>query len=127
MSGQLHRDAFGHSSAHQVAHRGPREIRPTSAAFLRDSVATPNKDVNFNYLTANVTTTGGEKIRGIFLNEDDYSIQLRDMKGNPRSFLKRDLRDFAHEKESVMPAFPALSAADLNNLVAYLSSLKGAR
>jgi putative heme-binding domain-containing protein len=94
------------------------------AAFLRDSIVDPDKEVNFNYLAANVTTTSGEKIRGVFLNEDEYSIQLRDMKGNPRSFLKQNLRDFQHEKVSLMPASPRLAGADLDNLVAYLSSLR---
>lgn len=95
-------------------------------AFIRDSIVEPNKELNYNYFAANVTTASGEKIRGIFLNEDEYSIQLRDTKGNPRSFLKRDLRDFQHEKESLMPS-PSLAPADLDNLVAFLSTLRGAR
>jgi putative heme-binding domain-containing protein len=100
-------------------------MRP--AAFLRDSIVEPDKDVNFNYLAVNVTTVAGAKVRGVFLNEDEYSIQMRDGKGNPRSFLKRNLRDFHHEKVSLMPASPSVSGADLDNLVAYLSTLKAAR
>ena len=95
--------------------------------FLRDSIVEPDKEVNFSYLAVNVTTTAGEKIRGVFLNEDDYSIQLRDSKGNPRSFLKRGLRQFQHEKVSLMPAYRSLPPGDLENLVAYLSSLKASR
>jgi hypothetical protein len=74
-----------------------------------------------------VTTVGGGKSRGIHLNEDDYSIQLRTMDGNPRSFLKSDLREVRYEKESLMPPYASLSAAELDNLVAYLNSLKGQR
>ena len=96
-----------------------------TARYLRDSVVNPSADVAFAYLAVSVTTAAGSKIRGIFLNEDDYSIQLRDMSGNPRSFLKSDLKGFQHDKESLMPSYASLSPADLENLVAYLSSLKG--
>ena len=96
-----------------------------AARYLRDSVVNPSADVAFAYLAVSVTTAAGSKIRGVFLNEDDYSIQLRDMSGNPRSFLKSDLKDFQHDKESLMPSYASLSPADLENLVAYLSSLKG--
>lgn len=49
------------------------------------------------------------------------------MDGNPRSFLKSDLKEIRYEKESLMPAYAGLSAAELDNLVAYLNSLKGKR
>ena len=78
------------------------------------------------YHAVSVRTAAGKSVRGIFIGEDEYSIQLRDMSGNPRSFLKSQLKDFQHESSSLMPAY-TMPSTDLDNLVAYLSSLKGNR
>jgi putative heme-binding domain-containing protein len=94
-----------------------------SFAYLKQSILNPSADVPVNFLGATVTTTAGATVRGIFLGEDEYSIQLRDMRGNPRSFLKSDLREFRHETESLMPAY-TMPSTDLDNLVAYLRSKK---
>jgi putative heme-binding domain-containing protein len=96
-----------------------------SLRYLRESVVDPSADVPLAYRAVTVTTTAGTKIRGIHLNEDDYSIQLRDGNGDPRSFLKGDLQGINYEAESLMPSYRSLSAADLDNLVAYLNSLRG--
>ena len=47
-----------------------------------------------------------------------------DYQENLRSLLKRDLREVAVSKDSAMPAFSTLPAADLDDLTAYLSSLR---
>ena len=60
------------------------------------------------------------------MNEDDYSIQLRDMREELRSFLKSELTEIRVERESLMPSYKdALSDLEINALVAYLSSLRG--
>jgi putative heme-binding domain-containing protein len=96
-----------------------------SLRYLRESVVDPSADVPLAYRAVTVTTAAGTKIRGIHLNEDDYSIQLRDGNGDPRSFLKDDLQGINYETESLMPSYRSLSAADLDNLMAYLNSLRG--
>ena len=97
----------------------------SSLRYLRESIVSPSAYVPLSYRSVTVTTLPGGKIRGIHLNEDDYSIQLRAMDGNPRSFLKSDLKEIQYEKESMMPPYGGLPAAELDNLVAYLNSLKG--
>jgi hypothetical protein len=73
-----------------------------------------------------VTTASGETVTGIRLNEDDISIQLRDMNGNLRSFLKDKVKEIRKDKPSLMPAYGSvLSKKELEDLVAYLSSLRG--
>ena len=97
-----------------------------SVKFLRDSIVDPSAYINPEYQSATVVTRNGAKIRGVVLNEDDYSIQLRDTREELRSFLKSDLKDVQYEKESLMPSYKsALSDTELNNLVAYLNSLRG--
>ena len=74
-----------------------------------------------------VTDAKGTTTSGIHLNEDEYSVHLRDLAGNLRSFMKSELKEIKLPRQSLMPAYPALTAADLENLVAYLASLKPAR
>jgi len=97
-----------------------------SIAFLRDSIVDPSAYVDPDYRSATVVTRDGSKIRGIVLNEDDYSLQLRDTREELRSFLKSDLKDVQREKESLMPSYKsALSGTEVNDLVAYMNSLRG--
>jgi precorrin-6B methylase 2 len=78
------------------------------------------------YITITVLTNRSERIQGIRLNEDDFSIQLRDTDGNPRSFQKENLNNLWRELRSLMPSYASrLTAAEIDNLVAYLRSLKG--
>jgi putative heme-binding domain-containing protein len=99
----------------------------SSLRYLRESIVSPSAYVPLTYQAVTATTLSGGKIRGIHLNEDDYSIQLRAMDGNPRSFLKSELKEIQYEKDSVMPPYAGLPAVELDNLVAYLNSLKGKR
>jgi putative heme-binding domain-containing protein len=94
-----------------------------AARHLRESIVNPSADIPLDYRTVEVTTRAGKKIAGIHLNEDEYSIHLRDLSGDLRSFLKSELQDVRLPRESLMPAYPSLSKADLDNLVAYLVSL----
>jgi cytochrome c oxidase cbb3-type subunit 3 len=97
-----------------------------SLKFLRDSIVDPSVYVNPQYRSASIVTRDGTKMRGIVLNEDDYSIQIRDMREDLRSFLKSDVKEIHAEKESLMPSYKsALSEAEINDLVAYLKSLRG--
>lgn len=97
-----------------------------SLKFLRESLTDPDKHIAEDYRTYSVVTRSGERVRGIKLNEDDYTIQLRDSKENLRSFKKADLKEVKREPASMMPASgAALTATELENLIAYLSSLRG--
>ncbi len=116
-------DSQGGDTGPDLSSAGAR----SSLRYLKESIVSPSTDVPLTYRAVTVTTTAGGKIQGIHLNEDDYSIQLRALDGNPRSFLKSDLKEIRYEKESLMPAYAWLSAAELDNLVAYLNSLRGKR
>jgi len=90
---------------------------------LRESIVNPGTDIALDYRPVSVTTLAGASAGGIHLNEDEYSIQWREIGGELRSFLKSELNQIRLPAESVMPAYASLSKADLENLVAYLASL----
>ena len=61
---------------------------------------------------------------GIRANEDTFTIQIKDSGGRYHSLRKEELKDLRKLRgESPMPAFEGiLSAADMQDLVAYLAS-----
>jgi len=95
-----------------------------AARHLRESVLNPDADIPLDYRSVAVTTAAGKSISGIHLNEDEYSVHLRDISGNLRSFMKSELKDIKLPGQSLMTAYTSLSKADLENLVAYLSGLR---
>ena len=93
---------------------------------MEESLVSPEADVPVRYRAVQVVTKSGQTIRGIRLNEDDISIQLRDQKDNLRSFLKQNLQEIRHDKPSLMPPYgSSLSKKEIEDVVAYLSSLRG--
>jgi putative heme-binding domain-containing protein len=93
-----------------------------SLAFLRESLVRPAAHIDRRYRTATISPGA---ITGVVLNEDDYSIQLRETNGNMRSWPKASLKQIRREKGSSMPAYSNLPPADLDDLIAYLNSLRG--
>jgi cytochrome c oxidase cbb3-type subunit 3 len=92
--------------------------------YLRESIVEPNADIPLDYRTVEVISVTGKSSSGIHLNEDEYSIHLRDMKGDLRSFMKSELKEIKLPRESLMPDYASLSKDDLENLVGYLGSLR---
>jgi putative heme-binding domain-containing protein len=79
------------------------------------------------YEPVTVVTRDGQRIRGVRKNEDEYSIQIMDMRQRLQGYLKANLADVVEEQQSVMPSFGAdrLSDGDLDDLLAYLHTLRG--
>jgi len=102
--------------------------RRRSPTYLTESIVSPDADVNVAFRTLEVVTTAGQTVAGIQLNEDDLSIQLRDNKENLRSFLKSNVRELRRGRPSLMPSFEtSLSKKEIDDVVAFLSSLRGAQ
>ena len=100
--------------------------RRRSLKFLEESIVSPEADLPLIYRAVRVITASGETVTGIRLNEDDISIQLRDMSGNLRAFLKDRIKGIGRDKPSLMPSYgTALVKKEIEDLVAYLSSLRG--
>lgn len=98
--------------------------------YLRQSLADPaashSQTAGFrDYLTVRVETMQCQ-VEGMRINEDAFTIQLRDMSGTIHSFRKNDLtkleKVFAH---SLMPGYGAvLSDKDVDDVVSYMMSLR---
>lgn len=77
------------------------------------------------YVVYRAVTKDGRTIEGMRVNEDSFTIQLRDANGGLHSIQKFDVKSIEPEPgKSFMPSYKdKLTAAQINDLVAYLSSL----
>lgn len=81
------------------------------------------------YLMFRAVEKDGHVTEGIRVGEDSFSIVLRDAQGNLHGFSKPDLAKLEKEPgKSIMPSFKdTLSSGQMDDLIAYLSTLKGAQ
>jgi putative heme-binding domain-containing protein len=79
------------------------------------------------FLNVQVATGDGRVVQGLRVNEDSFTIQIRDADNRLHSFEKRELAGTKREPAaSAMPAYAkTLSASEIDDLIAYLSGLRG--
>jgi putative heme-binding domain-containing protein len=102
--------------------RKPEQLR----VDLTDPAASlPRSGSVTNFLPIQVVTQDGRTLQGTRLNEDAFSLQMRDEQGQLHSLRKSELKQVdKHFERSSMPAY-RLPENELSDLVAYLSSLRG--
>jgi len=104
-----------------------------SVAYIVESVRNPSrrlaqglqestKEFPQEYETVTVVTADGREIKGVALNEDNFSIQIMDANEQIHLFEKDELRSFSKSRVSLMPSYDTtlLSDKDLQDIVAYL-------
>jgi cytochrome c oxidase cbb3-type subunit 3 len=112
------------------------------AAYLRRALVAPAAEVpkgfssyrhdisiSLNFLQVRVVTRDGQSLTGVRLNEDSFSIQMRDATNRIHSFQKSELRELHKDwGETPMPAYgDVFSSAEMDDMVAFLVSLRGER
>jgi putative heme-binding domain-containing protein len=110
------------------------------AVYLKAALLEPEADVpkstspyrsdasiTQNFLQVRVTTAQGRQLQGVRVNEDSFSIQIRDVANQVHSLWKAELTELHKDwGRSPMPSYKgALSDAEIDDLVAYLLSLRG--
>jgi cytochrome c oxidase cbb3-type subunit III len=108
------------------------------AAYLREAVVDPGAALPkgtlsvlsrgyAEYLPVRIVTRQGNEIRGIRVDEDAFTIQVRDAAGRSYSLRKSDIEVLEKQSgKSLMPSFASrVAAPELTDLVAYLVSLRG--
>jgi putative heme-binding domain-containing protein len=112
--------------------------RRLNAAFLRRALTAPGATQPVSplpsvhgpypaFLVVEVTTADGTKIRGTRVSEDDFTLIVRGDDGRLHSLDKTSLRRLEKRPgQSPMPDYSLVfGPEELDDLVAYLASLKG--
>jgi putative heme-binding domain-containing protein len=128
-------EAKGCQTCHVIAGRGTAlgpELTAIGAlrgpAYLRESLVKPEAAHPPGYLVVRALPRDGAEVRGIRLDEDVFWVHVRDAAGTLHVLEKKHLQRLDRELTgTLMPSYASLSAAELDNLVAYLVSLRSAR
>ena len=96
-------------------------------AHLREALVAPGENVALNYVVVHARTKDGEELKGHRVNEDSFTVQLRDESGRYHSLDKLALASFEKKiGESLMPSYEGeFTPEELDDLVSYLSSMRG--
>ena len=83
------------------------------------------KEFAQEYQTVTVVTPDGHEIKGVTLNEDQFSLQMMDTAERVHLFEKDKLLSIQKSRDSLMPVYNStiLSDQDLDDIVAYLLSV----
>ncbi len=131
------------SLCHMIEGKGGRlgpELTAIGASRTRESIvdsvrnpsrrlawglAEATKEFPQEYETITVVTADDKEIKGVALNEDNFSVQMMDSSEQIYLLDKDKLHSFKKSRESMMPVFTpeVLSDKDLNDIIAYLISV----
>jgi cytochrome c oxidase cbb3-type subunit 3 len=132
IAGELVYSRNGCANCHRIGNTGsiygPELTRigaGRSLEYLRESIVDPNADIADNYGGVTVVTKDGRRVTGVRINEDTFTVQIRKPDQAFALFDKSETKEVIHETKSMMPAYNHLSATDLQNLLAYLDTLRG--
>ena len=132
VAGALVYSRNGCSNCHRIGNvgsiYGPELTRigaGRSIEYLRESLVDPSADIADGYGGVTVVANDGRRVTGVRVNEDTFSVQIRKADQGFALFDKSATKEVIHETKSMMPSYKQLSATDLQNLLAYLESLRG--
>jgi putative heme-binding domain-containing protein len=94
---------------------------------MRAALLDPAANLPEDFTMAEIATSSGHRITGIVLNEDTYSVQVRDLSDHLHSFWKQEISAFEkHTDRTPMPSYRGrLNDREMDDLIAYLVSLRG--
>jgi putative heme-binding domain-containing protein len=108
--------------------RGPDHLR---ASILDPAADGPTRPVDYEpgtyaaYLAVRAVSSGGRRLEGRRVNEDSFTIQIRDAAGRLHSLRKSEVQLTKLPGRSLMPSYRGVfSGKELDDLVAYLASLR---
>ncbi len=97
-------------------------------AYLTESLVAPSARVPEGHVVVTARPKTGAAVRGVRVSEDAFWVHVRDTDGRLHALRVADLTELQREAgASLMPSYNTLPASDLNDLVAYLASLRGQR
>jgi cytochrome c oxidase cbb3-type subunit 3 len=119
------------SSCHMIRGEGGRtgpDLSTVGSRLDPDELATsltdPSAEVAPRWWTMRITRPDGSTIEGLRMNEDTFTVRIMDDDENLWSFMKSEIRSSERITTSTMPAADSLTESAVDDLVAYLFSLR---
>jgi len=111
--------AFGPDLSEIGAQRG--------SAYLRQAILEPSARVPEGHVVVTAKPNDARSVRGVRVSEDVFWVYVREPGGRIYRYWKPDLEALEREAgASLMPAYgPERRATEIDDLVAYLASLRG--
>ena len=91
---------------------------------LRIALTDPNEEVAPRWWTMRITRADGSVLEGLRMNEDTFTVRIMDADENLWNFLKSEIRSSERIKTSTMPTADGLTAGEMDDLIAYVFSLR---
>jgi PQQ-dependent dehydrogenase (methanol/ethanol family) len=91
---------------------------------IRQALVQPGGQTTAGYALVNVRLRDGRTLRGFVRSRTRFDMQLQDLQGEFHAVALDQVASLQEEKQSLMPAVKA-TPGELQNLIAYLSSLSG--
>lgn len=126
-------ESSGCFDCHRVADRGSR-LGPNLTDIggrrtperLRQALVAPDEEVLSENRFVRVVTKDGTTVSGKLLNQDAISVQLLNPKEELKTYLRATLREYTILEKGLMPSVQGkLTPQQIDDMVAFLSSLKG--
>lgn len=97
-----------------------------NASFLLQEILDPNKNLDSRYIEYVVVTRNGRTITGLLASEAGNSITLKGKEGRSETLLRSEIDEMQATGKSLMPEGleKEISPAAMNDLIAYLSSMR---
>ncbi len=113
--------AYGPDLSSIGAQRGP--------AYIKEALLTPSARVPDGHVVVTAKPKDAREVRGVRVNEDVFWVYVRDPAGRIHRYWKSDLEALERDAgASLMPAYgPERTPTEVDDLVAYLASLRGSR
>ena len=120
--GRLGPDLTGVGSARSAGYIVESIRNPSSR--LAQGISEAMKEFSEEYETVTVVDASGQKVQGVLLNEDNFTLQMLDTREQLHLFQKDKVRSVEKSRESLMPKYneKMLPEKDLQDIVAYLAS-----
>lgn len=91
---------------------------------LRSDLLSPDEEVAPRWWTIRITRPDGSVIEGLRMNEDTFTVRIMDEDENLWHFVKSNVRSSERVTTSTMPSSENLTQTEVDDLVAYLFSLR---
>ncbi|MGH9159744.1 MAG: c-type cytochrome, partial [Vicinamibacteraceae bacterium] len=88
---------------------------------LKRSMLEPDAEIAPENRVVQLMTREGATVRGTLLNQDAFSVQLRETNGQLRSYQRTDVRELSFVEKGLMPSYQGrLSEQEVIDIIHYL-------